>query len=61
MLFLSTRTGLVSHRAIVKIGAINTRTPPIQSFHEIDYVCGTEARSTTATADAVADFLDELQ
>ena len=56
MLFMSTRAGLIAGNHVVRIGAVNTR--PTGNFHEIDYVHGLEARSTTATADDVEDFLD---
>jgi hypothetical protein len=59
MLFLQTRSGLVAAKHIVRISAINTRELPTQSYHEIDYVHGGEARSTTATEDAVIDFLEQ--
>jgi hypothetical protein len=60
MLFLDSRSGLIAAKHIVRIGAINTRQLPIQSFHEIDYAHGGEARSTTATADAVEILLGEM-
>lgn len=56
MLFLSTRSGLLAAKHIVLIGAVNTR--PAGNFHEIDFQLGGEARSTTATAADVEDFLD---
>jgi len=57
MLFLETRSGLLAGKHIVLIGRVNTT--PSGRYHEIDYVCGGEARSTTASADAVTDFLDD--
>ena len=60
MLFLSTRSGLVAAKHIVRIGAVNTREQPILSYREIDYVHGGEARSTTATVDAVTAFWEQL-
>ena len=58
MLFLETETGeLIAGKHIVRIGGLNTR--PTRSWHEIDYVHGGEARSTTASRQAVDNFLSE--
>ena len=57
MLFLETAAGLVAAKHIVRVGAINTR--PERSWHEIDFNHGGEARSTTASAEAVEYFLEE--
>jgi hypothetical protein len=47
---------LIGAHYIVRIGGLNTR--PTRRWHEIDYVHGTEAHSTTATEDGVAEFLE---
>jgi hypothetical protein len=60
MLFLETEAGeLIAAKHIVRIGGLNTR--PTRSWHDIDYVHGGDARSTTASAEAVEYFLDEAQ
>lgn len=58
MLFLETESGaLIAGKHIVRIGGLNTRTN--RSWHEIYYVHGGEARSTTASQSAVQQFLEE--
>jgi hypothetical protein len=58
MLFLETEVGeLIAAKHIVRIGGLNTR--PSRAWHDIDYLHGGEARSTTASAEAVEDFLTE--
>ena len=58
MIFLETESGdLIAATAIVRIGPLNTRTHIARRWHDVDYHVGSEPRSTTATADAVADFL----
>jgi hypothetical protein len=60
MKFLQTQTsGLLAAKHIVLIGAINTRSAG-NSYHEIDYAHGGEAKSTRATAEAVNNFFDEI-
>jgi hypothetical protein len=56
MLFLQTEAGaLIAAAYIVRIGGLNTRTH--RTWHEIDYVHGTDACTTTASAEAVERFL----
>jgi hypothetical protein len=56
--FLETENGdLIAAKAVVRIGPLNTRTHITRRWHEIDYVHGSEAHSTTASEDAVAYFL----
>jgi hypothetical protein len=62
MLFLQTETGsLIAGKFITRIGALNTRPNNPRRWHEIDYVHGQDGCSTTASEDAVQDFLDEAQ
>jgi hypothetical protein len=55
MQYLQTQSGLVAARYIVRVGGLNSRSTG--NYHEVDYVCGREARETRASAEAVADFL----
>jgi hypothetical protein len=57
VLFLRTQSGLISARHIVRISGLNTRSTG--NYHEIDYMCGQEARETRATEDDVHEFLEE--
>jgi hypothetical protein len=58
VIFLETERGdLIAAKHIVRIGPLETRPNTDRTWHEIDYVHGGEARSTTATADAVLVFL----
>ena len=60
MLFLETERGdLIAGKHIVRIGPLNTRSTHSRCWHDIDYVHGGEARSTTASREAVEDFLQE--
>ncbi len=59
MLFLDTECGLIAAKHVVRIGGLNTRSS--RSWHDIDYVHGGEARSTTASREAVEQFLEESQ
>ena len=57
MRFLQTEMGaLIGAPHIVRIGGLNTRAT--RRWHEVDYVHVPEAHSTTATEQAVSDFLD---
>lgn len=58
-MYLYTERGdYVARRAIVRIGPLNTR--PTRAWHEIDYTVGNEPRSTTASAEAVRQFFEDL-
>lgn len=57
MFFLQTDSGLIAAKHIVRIGGLNTRPHIPRRWHEIDYQHGREARSTTASAEAVQEFL----
>lgn len=60
MLFLSTERGdLIAAKHIVRIGPLNSRPQFNRFWHEIDYVHGGEACTTTASREAVDDFLSE--
>lgn len=60
MLFLQTEAGeLIAAKHIVRIGGLNKRTH--RSWHDIDYVHGGDARTTTASAESVEYFLGEAQ
>jgi hypothetical protein len=57
--FLQTERGdLVAARFIVRIGGLNSRPQFNRFWHDIDYVHGKEPRSTTASREAVADFME---
>lgn len=58
-MFLSTRSGLIAASAIVRIGGLNTRSTG--NYHEIEYCIGNEPRETRASAEAVEQFLTEVQ
>ena len=58
MFFLTCRGGaLIAANHVVSIGPLVVRNTGCH--HEIEYAVGAEARSTTATEEAVQDFLDE--
>ncbi|MGH9642363.1 MAG: hypothetical protein ACRD3Q_08040 [Terriglobales bacterium] len=60
MRFLQTEHGdLIAASAIVRIGALNSRLQFNRYWHEVDYANGNEPHSTTASADAVEEFLEE--
>jgi len=60
MLFLETESGdLIAAKHIVRIGPLNTRRHTDRRWHDIAYCVGTEPHETTATEQAVADFLEE--
>lgn len=60
MLFLRTEAGaLIAAKHIVCIHGLNSR--PHRSWHDIDYVHGGDARTTTASQADVEDFLMEVQ
>lgn len=60
MRFLVTERGdLIAARAVVRIGPLNTRPHNARRWHEIDYVHGGEPRLTTASEQAVQEFLEE--
>lgn len=56
MHFLFTERGdMIAASAIVRIGPLNTR--PTRQWHDIEYCVGSDPRETTATEDAVNEFL----
>jgi diaminopimelate decarboxylase len=57
MLFLETRSGLLAADAVDLIESVCVRSTG--NFHRIHYHIGSEARETTATEQAVANFLQE--
>lgn len=60
MRFLQTEMGdLIAGKHIVRIGGLHSRPQLKRFWHEIDYVHGGEARTTTASREAVEDFLSE--
>ena len=60
MRFLQTEAGsLIAGKYIVAIRGLNSRPQFNRFWHEVDYAHGMEIRSTTASADAVANFLEE--
>jgi|HubBroStandDraft_1064217.scaffolds.fasta_scaffold4443330_1 hypothetical protein len=59
MLYLQTRDGFVSHRAIVRIKPLCVDDGV--TIYSVAYVHGTEPLNTTATGDDVDDYLAELQ
>jgi hypothetical protein len=60
MLFLTTQSGLIAAKHLVRIGNINHRPAPIPAWHEIDYNHSGEAKSTRATAESVNLFFDAI-
>jgi hypothetical protein len=57
--FLQTERGdLIAANYVVRIGGLNSRPQFNRFWHEIDYVHGKAARSTTASQEAVADFME---
>ena len=54
---MDTRSGLLAENAIVLIGGLCVRATG--NYHEIDYTCGAEARTTRATEAAVQEYLCE--
>lgn len=60
-MFLQTECGdLIAAKSIVRIGPLNTRSHISRRWHEVDYCVGREPRTTTAGAQAVEDFLNEV-